>query len=458
MNKNIKTESRATVCLLFAIFLFSNCQKDKEVQADIDAISATSSESTLIQGVIDFSNSKHDGGYALLIKRAISKTTGDNSERPQESLIRVFEDGVEIGPAHSTHQDIRSEGKGRFSHWGSDLYLSASDNTDPRTNGRTYTYAVISGSAGKPQSPSEVPSNNSGDVLGTNIIGYANVDGKTTGGQGGQTVTVSTLSELRNATESRATLTIKVKGTINGSGSVYVKSNKSIIGIDGGTLNGVGLKIFEVSNVIVQNLTIKYVVAGTEDNDCVNIKYSDHIWIDHCEFFSDRTHGWENWDGLIDITKRSSYITVSWNKLHDSYKALLSGGSAADKDRIKVTIHNNFFYNLAERAPSLIAGNAHVFNNYFMNNNGYCIGSRIDGIVRTDNNYFYNCKTPIDTNLGSDAPGYVSGVSTNYYENSGKNDITTKEINWLPPYEYRSALIAAENVPAVVTQGAGPRL
>ena len=428
------------------------------MQADIDAISATSSENTIIQGVLDLSNSKHDGGYALLIKRAISKTPGDNSEQPQESSIRLFEDGVEIGPAHSTHQDIRSGGKGRFSHWGSDIYLSASDNTDPRTNGRRYTYAVITGSAGRPsQSPSESPVN-SGDVLGTNIIGYANVDGKTTGGLGGQTVTVSTLSELRNAAESRSPLIIKVKGTITGSGSIYLKSNKSVIGVDGGTLNGVGLKIFEVSNVIVQNLTIKYVVAGREDNDCVNIKYSDHIWIDHCEFFSDRTHGWDYWEGLIDITKRSSYITVSWSKLHDSYKGMLFGVSEADKGTIKVTIHNNLFYNLAERVPSLVAGNAHVFNNYFMNNNGYCIGSRIDGIVRTDNNYFYNCKTPIDTKLGGDAPGYVSGVSTNYYENSGKNDITTREVDWLPPYEYRSALISAENVPGVVTQGAGPRL
>lgn len=441
------------------VFFFFSCQKDMQIHTKIETLSASSSENSIIRGTIDFNRSKHDGGFALLLKEAILKIPGDNAEQPQGSSLRIFENGRELGPAHSTHQDIRSEGRGRFSHWGSNLYMSASDNSDPRTNGRTYTYEVSNNASGKPsQSPSELPADNPENTSGTYIMGYANIDGKTTGGSGGQTVTVTSLAELKNATESRLPLTIRIKGTISGSGSVYVKANKSIIGVDGGTLNGIGLKIFEVSNVIVQNLTIKYVVAGTEDNDCINIKYSDHVWIDHCEFYADRSHGWDYWDGLIDITKRSNYITVSWNKLHDSYKGMLLGGGAADKGGIKITVHNNYFYNLAERVPSVVAGNAHIFNNYFLNNNGYCIGSRMDGIVRTDNNYFYNCHTPIDTKLGEDAPGYLSGISTNIYENSGKNDISTKEVDWLPPYEYRSVLMSAESVPAEITQRAGPRL
>ncbi|MDP7135379.1 MAG: hypothetical protein QF437_33090, partial [Planctomycetota bacterium] len=37
------------------------------------------------------------------------------------------------------HRDIRELGKGRYSHWTqSTLYFSASDSTDPRTNGRKY--------------------------------------------------------------------------------------------------------------------------------------------------------------------------------------------------------------------------------------------------------------------------------------------------------------------------------
>ena len=70
------------------------------------------------------------------------------------STLRIFENGKELGPAHSWHADIRSLGMGRFSHWGgsdgtqpSALYFSASDNTDPRTNGRMYTYRTDSQSA-----------------------------------------------------------------------------------------------------------------------------------------------------------------------------------------------------------------------------------------------------------------------------------------------------------------------
>lgn len=442
------------MCGVFVTLLLSNCQKDLHVQPEVEKLSAVVSPGVIVQHDLDLSRSRPDGGFALLIKRAIPNATGDASGRANASQVRIYEDGVEIGPAHSFHQDIREGGKGRFSHWGSDLYLSASDNTDPRTNGRKYTYAIVSGDAGK---PSQVP----GDLNyfpGTEIIGYANVDGKTTGGEGGRTVTVTNLRDLIKAVEVVGPMIIRIQGTISGTGSIYVKSNKTIVGVDGGTLNGIGIKIFESSNVIVQNLTIKNVIAGLEDNDCINIKQSDHIWIDHCELFSDRNHGWDYWEGLIDITKRSSYVTVSWSKLHDSYKAMLFGVSAADKGTIKVTLHHNMFYNIAERAPSLIAGHAHVFNNYFANNEGYSVGSRIDGIVRTDNNYFYNCHTPIDTNLGEDAAGYVSGINTNIYERSGKNDITTSEIDWRPPYEYRQAMIAAEDVPDAVMKGAGPVL
>jgi len=58
------------------------------------------------------------------------------------SQLLVFEDGRPLGPPHSVHQHIRDEGGGRYSHWTREgLYFSASDNTDPRTNGRVYEVA-----------------------------------------------------------------------------------------------------------------------------------------------------------------------------------------------------------------------------------------------------------------------------------------------------------------------------
>lgn len=54
------------------------------------------------------------------------------------SELALREDGTPLGPAHSLHDAVRGDGKGAFSHWGGAVVFAASDNTDPRTNGRTY--------------------------------------------------------------------------------------------------------------------------------------------------------------------------------------------------------------------------------------------------------------------------------------------------------------------------------
>ncbi|NOZ19650.1 MAG: hypothetical protein GXP25_01035 [Planctomycetes bacterium] len=66
---------------------------------------------------------------------------GDGTEAAP-SKLHLFEDGKELGPAHVSHAEIRSKGQGRFSHYGDTLRFSASDNSDPRTNGRIYTWRI----------------------------------------------------------------------------------------------------------------------------------------------------------------------------------------------------------------------------------------------------------------------------------------------------------------------------
>lgn len=50
----------------------------------------------------------------------------------------VLENERPVGPSNALHGDIRTLGEGRFSFWASGVYFAASDNSDPRTNGRTY--------------------------------------------------------------------------------------------------------------------------------------------------------------------------------------------------------------------------------------------------------------------------------------------------------------------------------
>lgn len=67
----------------------------------------------------------------------------DNFDFPQASQLILYEDGHPLGPAHSMHADIAAFGEGRYSHWRGTIVFSSSDNSDPRTNGRTYSYAGV---------------------------------------------------------------------------------------------------------------------------------------------------------------------------------------------------------------------------------------------------------------------------------------------------------------------------
>lgn len=457
--------------MLSAVVFFGSCQKNGEAPAgnmqDDSALttsletaavtSTTSATSSLL--TVSLTGLKSDGGYAYKIGYPLSKS-GDSNSQPSVSKLRLFENGKELKPAHSDHQDIRDYGKGRFSHWGTTLVFSASDNSNPAKNGRKYTY-TLDGTTGT-TTAAKPPANQSSTTPASSagLIGYAAYNGTTTGGKGGASVTVTSLSALRAALDDGTSRIVYVSGTIKGSGddAVYVKSNKSIIGKPGAVIEGVSLYIFTVSNIIIQDIRFKNYVTDA----AVMIKMqAHHIWVDHCEFSTDRNHGWDYWGKDISITREADYCTVSWCKFHDTnLSVLISGGiegHESDKGHLHVTMHHNYWYNIGEREPSMNYGSVHMFNNYHLNNESYSIGARAGGTVRTDNEYFSNCHKPITTNLDGDPPGYISGASTNTYVNSGKNDITTGTSTWVPPYSYKSALDAAANVPSLVTKGTGPR-
>lgn len=86
---------------------------------------------------------RSDGGVAWIadLPPELQGQT-DNNELPRRSPLRLLEDGRELGPAHALHAEIREAGDGRYSFWGNVLYLSASDGSDPNTNGRAYTVVL----------------------------------------------------------------------------------------------------------------------------------------------------------------------------------------------------------------------------------------------------------------------------------------------------------------------------
>jgi len=445
--------------LLTTIIFFSNCKKEISAGEELTETSTFSDSTNKALG-LNFTGKlpntviKAEGGYAYSYTDA-TDSGGDTEAQPKRSTLRLFENGVEIGPAHSTLADVKNLGKGRFSHWGNTLYFSASDNSNPRTNGRTYS-VIITDAVATPSTPStskpETPVSNNG------LMGYATVNGVTTGGQGGVETTVTTLAALKAAVGDNVTRIIYVSGTIKGAGDdpIYAKSNKSVIGKSGAVLEGIEFFIFGVNNLIFQNLTFKNYVT----NAALQIKEkSHHIWVDHCDFSTDRTHGWEYWGKDITITREADYVTVSWSKFHDTnLSVLISGGiegHEADAGKLHVTMHHNFWYNVSEREPSMNYGRVHMFNNYHLNNSGYSIAARAGGIVRTDNEYFSNCAKPLVSKVNTDPEGYFSGANTNIYDKSGSNAIITS--TWVPEYDYKAYLNDAASVPSLVMNGAGPK-
>ena len=63
------------------------------------------------------------------------------SDEAGRSRLKLYEDGRPLGPAHSLHETVRVHGGGAFSHWGSSIYFSTSDNRSPSSNGRVYEIA-----------------------------------------------------------------------------------------------------------------------------------------------------------------------------------------------------------------------------------------------------------------------------------------------------------------------------
>lgn len=61
---------------------------------------------------------------------------------PLRSRLRVLENGNWLPFANAPLPALRAYAHGRYQHWEDQLYFSAPDNSDPNTNGRTYTYFI----------------------------------------------------------------------------------------------------------------------------------------------------------------------------------------------------------------------------------------------------------------------------------------------------------------------------
>ncbi|OGC00636.1 hypothetical protein A2V82_04525 [candidate division KSB1 bacterium RBG_16_48_16] len=307
-----------------------------------------------------------------------------------------------------------------------------------------------------------------GTVMDPNIIGYATIQDDegtpylVTGGALGDTVAAESYEELQDYLARPEPYVVTLSNKIVGTQDLKVSSHKTLLGLtDTAHLQGIEVEINGARNVIVRNMKISHV---TPADAIVITGKSQNIWIDHCELFSDRDHGQDYYDGLLDIKNESSFITVSWCVFHDHFKtSLISSGDQAVADSvIRATWHHNYFYNCDSRLPSIRFGKAHVFNNYFKN----CvsaINSRMGACVRVERNYFHNVGTAVMM-ANSPEKGSVELID-NFFGTSGVSTSPTCQLDVPYPYEEfldetneLPLIIAGEAVAAVYADGEPPRL
>ncbi len=278
-------------------------------------------------------------------------------------------------------------------------------------------------------------------------VGFASLNGGTTGGSSSTVVTVTTASALKSALSSSTSQTVKISGLITISGMYSVASNKTILGVGSSSgVTGGGFNLSSVKNVIIRNLVFK-----NADDDSINLQEgTTNVWIDH----NDLSNGY---DGLIDIKRGSDYITVSWNHLHNHDKSMLLGhsddNSAQDLGHLRVTYVHNWFDGTNQRHPRVrFANPVHVLNNYYSNIGSYGVASTENAGVYVERNYFENVANPTVTQTGDSDPGNIK-VLNNYKVNSGTEQVRNGASVAAIPYSYTPE--SNTTVKATVTAGAG---
>ncbi|KPM46458.1 Pectate lyase B [Neonectria ditissima] len=285
-------------------------------------------------------------------------------------------------------------------------------------------------------------------------IGYASTNGGTTGGAGGTTTTVSSLSEFSSAAEADEAAVIVVNGAISGSVKIRVGSDKTIVGTSGASLTGIGLYINKQSNVIVRNLAISKVEA--DNGDAIGIQASSNVWVDHVDLSSDLDSGKDFYDGLLDVTHASEWVTISNTYFHDHYKNSLVGHSDNNADEDTGTLHvtyaNNYWNNVGSRCPSVRFGTAHIYNNYYVDVATSGVNTRMGAQVLVESTQFENVEKAI-TSLDSDETGTAAVNDVDLGDST--NDAPTGSA-FSVPYEY--SLVGSASVQGAVVGTAGNTL
>ncbi len=448
------TASRSTLAFLFAAALAPACSSSTTTADGLGT-----SDDDLRKGVVRLYTDKAFGGELTSLAvgdHDLVATPWDNAAQSirifGDYTVELFLDGAYGGKSILVTADTPD--LGAFDGKVSSLRIHA-------TGGAGGTPTPAPPPTGSPTpAPTPPPAGNPPPPNAAGPSGWASVAGLglsgTTGGAGGPTVSVTSAQEFNTAAAGTAPATIQVSAALKG---VFdIGSNKTIVGMGGGSLTG-HVQMDGSVNVIVRNLT----VVGyncTDNPDCQSgadaitvTRNAHHLWFDH----DDISNGS---DGNLDITHASDYVTISWTKF--SYSGTRPGGhqfsslightdvNPEDIGHLKVTLHHDWWAdNVGERMPRVRYGQVHSYNNLFTaEGNNYCIRAGAHSLILSENNAFIGVSTPFDLDGGD-----VLSRGDLFDKATGNTTGTGKAFT--PPYAY--ALDAVGTVAAAVRAGAGTK-
>lgn len=393
-------------------------------------LQSTASYAAPVQGCIKkplpTAQAYSDGGYAWLILGKFG-TPADNSKKLNQSLIHIFENNVEISPAHSRHADIRSLGKGRFSHYsnvdgtGESIRLSASDNSNVKTNQKTYSYCIVDPSVQSgPGTTTKVPS----VPLGTGAVFYVSPSGNDAN-PGTLAAPWKTLRKAANTLT--AGQTVYLRGgvydayfAINNSGTAtnrisFVAYNGEVPIIDGSSKktdpNNAAVYANNAININGSYVTLRGIEVRNSAATGIRVN-GNYVAID-------QVHSHNNYFAGVYFYM-ASYGSVTNSIIHDSYDYGVGGvGGGGNADCLGSSASNT---------PTTVYG-YHTFDNNLVYN---CSDDGIDTWTSQYNTIKHNIVHHVGysnaSNGGSVTTGLPAGNGHGYKLGKGGNNTVTNNI------------------------------
>ncbi|RDY03561.1 putative pectate lyase 16, partial [Mucuna pruriens] len=128
----------------------------------------------------------------------------------------------------------------------------------------------------------------------------------------------------------------------------------------------------------------KVIPLGHVDGDAIRLITASKIWIDHNTLYDCQ-------DGLLDVTRGSTNVTISNNWFRNQDKVMLLGhddGYVRDQNMKVTVVYNHFGPKCNQRMPRIRHGYAHVANNLYQGWVQYAIGGSMEPSLKSEANLF----------------------------------------------------------------------